>query len=80
MIASLTFSFCFSHVPLPSRESVGWPLKPPTYFWIRLMRFAGTCSVALSAKRSVRYSSVLPSLLTVWTPVNFAMPCAMCTT
>ena len=80
MTASATFAFCFSQTPEPSRESCGWPWKPPTYFWIRLIRAAGTCSVAFSAKRSVRYSSLLPSLVIVCIPVNLAMPWATWTT
>ena len=33
------------------------------YFWIRLIRAAGTCSVAFSAKRRVRYSSLCAILV-----------------
>ncbi len=78
--ASATLAFCFSQAPLPRRDRVGWPLNPPTYFWIRLMRAAGTCSVAFSANRSVRYSSTLPSLLIWCMPMKRAMPWATWTT
>jgi hypothetical protein len=80
MTASETLAFSFSHAPEPRRESLGLPWKPPTYFWMRLIREAGTCRAALSANLRVKYSSLRPSLLMVCMPVNLAMPWATWTT